>query len=381
MTEALQYIQSAYDMPVKLRLDMLDKLLAQHTDHASHIESVRRHVKSQASKAKYDQYYDIRDLIQWVVGGPLPCDLPMEVLLDKCILSLRLTTFMRSVDLSLLVSGIWETGDPSVMMVKAEVKRGALRTFTVRGNTLDFLLEYAHRVREVPQTHMFRYLHDSRLCLGSERLAKRCPNAMASHGIDTSQFKAHSLRGAMVTEYLGVGTPQHLVRARGGWTNDACIDVFYSRLHQHTNWDAMLATMCAPRGEGPDYVYARPSMSSADRPMPLVPSATEEAERPRGEAREAQDMLGCLSALGIVRPAASTHRCAVCGDNMRWEPTHLCALCGTVVHVRCLQTAPHPNPPRRGAKAPRVMMYLRACLVCMPAKPQGPAATDGRSGP
>jgi len=56
--------------------------------------------------------------------------------------------------------------------------------------------------------------------------------AMAEAGIDTAEWKAHSLRWAAATHFTAKGVPGAIVQARGDWTSAATMATHYARQHQ-----------------------------------------------------------------------------------------------------------------------------------------------------
>ena len=75
---------------------------------------------------------------------------------------------------------------------------------------------YLAHVSSHPAPFLIRYSKDFRQCLGSEAVAKAALKVMESCRIDTTIFKAHSVRGAATTAFLASGVDQTLTRQRGG---------------------------------------------------------------------------------------------------------------------------------------------------------------------
>jgi len=82
-----------------------------------------------------------------------------------------------------------------VFFLKVLTKGGIFRTISIGGFTRDLVMAYVSRHLTCPATRLFRQLPHPSFPLGSERLAKRSLLVMASLGVDTTTFKAHSLRG------------------------------------------------------------------------------------------------------------------------------------------------------------------------------------------
>ena len=169
--------------------------------------------------------------------GP-PTTTEKSEILDRLLIQIRLTTMMRSVDVSQVVWGVFEYQNR--YFIHTTNKQGALATFSVEGVTLQTLLEYIEMHLEYPGTHLIRYLNCPSRCMGSERIAKRVKVRMQQQGIPTECFKAHSLRGATATHYLLHGMEPHWVQTRGGWSSPETMQVYYNRLHQHQSWEQAL---------------------------------------------------------------------------------------------------------------------------------------------
>ena len=87
---------------------------------------------------------------------------------------------------------------------------------TLSGRPLALVLVYLAHVSSHPAPFLIRYQKDFRRCLGSEAVAKAALKVMEScGGIDTTVFKAHSVRGAAATAFLASGIDQALTRQRG----------------------------------------------------------------------------------------------------------------------------------------------------------------------
>ena len=112
---------------------------------------------------------------------------------------------------------------------------------------------------------VIRHTGEPALCLGSERIAKRLMHIMEEVGIDTSIFKAHSLRGATATHLLKKGVSQDLVQGRGHWASRITLDQYYSRLHQHKNWQAFLLGENAGGRQSAACAMLPPTDPSTDR--------------------------------------------------------------------------------------------------------------------
>jgi len=89
--------------------------------------------------------------------------------------------------------------------------------------------KYLERVCSHPCLFAFRQTKNARAPLVPDYNAKVALKAMAEAGIDTAEWKAHSLRGAADTHFMTKGVPGAIVQARGGWISAATMLTHYAR--------------------------------------------------------------------------------------------------------------------------------------------------------
>jgi integrase len=153
----------------------------------------------------------------------LPPAPPISHLLDKLLVQLRLTTLMRASDLANIAWGIFHMGTTpkahGPLYLHTNTKTGARQTYSIMGTTALTLVEYTWHHRDSPAPYLIRHQDHQALCMGPERIAKRCMNIMRHMGIDTTMFKSHALRGATATHLAKKGVPLPWIQARGGWSS------------------------------------------------------------------------------------------------------------------------------------------------------------------
>ena len=89
--------------------------------------------------------------------------------------------------------------------------------------------EQLHKDKLMLGLRSSHYMH---LPIGSPRIAKHSLAVMTEAGIDTTKFKAHSVRGASAQEDLGQGATPDVVMQRGRWRSYTVFSRFYSRYAQ-----------------------------------------------------------------------------------------------------------------------------------------------------
>jgi len=84
---------------------------------------------------------------------------------------------------------------------------------------------------------------------------------MAEAGIDTAEWKAHSLQGAAATQFMTKGVPGAVVQARGGWASAATMVTHYARQHQLIPWTELASSP-------PDYASGSGNVASSSSVLP-----------------------------------------------------------------------------------------------------------------
>jgi predicted RNA-binding Zn-ribbon protein involved in translation (DUF1610 family) len=309
--------------------------------------SIRR-IKKQAKQAKYPLFYPMEGLLRFAFRQD-------AFNFKRLLLLLRITTLMRSCDLARIAWGLWES-QGRYFLITVD-KNASQRFLCVQGLLLKHILHYLHLHRNHPNPFFLRHAKHPWRALGAERIAKLILETMTASGVDTTFFKAHSLRGATATHLLQKGIPQTLVRNRGGWSSDAVLDSYYARLHNMVDWECMLLSPTGPPAEatvGEHAVsLAMPSTAGpTTRPSPA--STTEEVDQGEGEWGDPA-VLGTLSAHGLLHSIEAAPECPACGIPMRHEASYRCRSCGKPYHIRCLASRPDtPSQPR----------YRTECLLC-----------------
>ena len=335
-------------------------------------------LKKQGKAPKYDMYYSVEPLLEYVRKTSFSSS-GKDRFTDATILTVRLTTLFRSSDVAEMACHFWE--DNGSYYVKARCKGDKLRTSPVAGLTLHLLVCYMYEHRLHPNIYFFRHIKNPSLCLSADRIAKRVLGVMEGVGIDTSIFKAHSVRGASTTELLKTN-PKGLVKNLGGWSTEEALDGFYNQLHMLVNWDALLLGTPA-QGVDPGEVA---NQHHGLLPAPCPSSVADEGRREDGAQARQQDMVLVLTALGLISPLFSTLTCHACGLRMKWEATYTCSICLNLCHVRCLSLSAEPQPSTtpRGGKRLGLSYFTTCCSSCTaeqgePSPPVGGATAPAHS--
>ena len=112
-------------------------------------------------------------------------------------MSLRLSTLLRSVDVSRIASALYVFEDK--YFVQTVDKNGKKRSQNVCGTMLKILAAYLYRTKDYTAPCLIRHQNNLSLPTGSERVSKFAMRVMEVCGVDTSVFKGHSVRGAAAT--------------------------------------------------------------------------------------------------------------------------------------------------------------------------------------
>ena len=225
----IRELETLYDIPHADKQRMLRAAVDKYPALADEAARTAARLNRFHSHPRYQVFYEIKPLLDWLKGLSEPSTLSLDVLTRATIVALRVTTLMRSGDLQNLVSNVY-THAGSYYVV-ARDKNNRIVWARIDGLTRDLVLEYLYRHRDTPAPHMFRNQNNPALCIGAQRIAKHCLIAMDAVGINTRIFKAHSIRGATATFLLSLGVEKSLVKSRGNWSSEECMDRYYSRLH------------------------------------------------------------------------------------------------------------------------------------------------------
>jgi hypothetical protein len=348
-------LECQQDIPSAVRSEWAQDALRHITNPKAQrlVRQAIRRLHRGGKRAKYPVVYSIQPLLREAFQAPSNLHL-----LDRTLLQVRLTTLMRSADAANIVWALFHQDGEHY--IKCTTKTGHLETFSVRGQTLDTVLEYVHKHRDSPALFMFRSTVKPYQCLGAERLAKRMLAVMDTVGINTETFKAHSLRGATATHLLRQGVSHHLVKTRGAWSSSDTLDQYYNRLHQSQDWERLL------EGEN---ASGRQSAERAVLPSSASQSEPDEGRGSGEDKRASTARAEDLDALGVRRPLYDSDCCNSCFLPMVSEATYTCQRCQQRQHVRCMG--------HHASVGERQFQYLTTCYLCtmtltLPSAPSAP---------
>ena len=94
-------------------------------------------------RGKYPVFYGIESILGQAFHGPSLGSLAMDVLLDRLLLQLRLTTLMRSVGLSNIVWVLFQQDNQ--FFIQTSDKNGVALVLIVARHTLSTLALYIHK--------------------------------------------------------------------------------------------------------------------------------------------------------------------------------------------------------------------------------------------
>ena len=231
----LQQLEAQQDIPTKLRIQWLEAMRNGDNNPATRLltNNTIKRLQRVARQPKHQVFFHLDPLIKHVFHPHITM-LPLHQL----ILQLKLTTLMRSIDLSRTVWALFHMDGR--FFIKSTDKGGQPTTHTVSQPVLENLISYLYQHKQCPGPYLLRHIKTPHLCLSSQRIAKITLLEMEQAGVNSSHFKSHSLRGATATHFLKMGVPHHLVQARGHWASPQTMDKFYARLHQDQDWYAHL---------------------------------------------------------------------------------------------------------------------------------------------
>ena len=323
------------DIPALQRQRMIKAIEDTYPSLLPEAAKVRARLTKQGNGPKYEVFYNVKPIVEHVQNNATRAEQLSKVdLTHITVTAVRLSTLMRSVDLSNTTSGLFEYDNRYYL--RYVDKNGKKKTQVIAGATLKLITAYLYSTRSTPALHLIRHVNNDALCTRADRLAKFSVQVMETCGVDTTVFKAHSIRGASATYLLYLGVPKSLIQAHGFWSSSQTLDDYYARLHMLLDWDDLLAGNPMPQGMTDS---SKANSLAAGFPVPLSNAleATTEAVRGVDEAQESQ--LSELRALGLLRPLYAAPVCPRCRAAIKSEAAYVCSRCSDLFHVRCLHRA------------------------------------------
>ena len=92
-------IESWYNIPYAEKWKYLRVVVDKHPDLSVEAARTAARLKRFHDHPKYEVFYEIKPLLDWLKGLGPPADLPLHVLTRATVVALRTTTLMRSGDL------------------------------------------------------------------------------------------------------------------------------------------------------------------------------------------------------------------------------------------------------------------------------------------
>ena len=194
LKSTLRQLECQQDIPISWRINWVQDATPHYTEPKQKVAITQciKRLRRSGKQPKYPVFYNIQPLVKLAFTGPAPQQIGDK--LDRLLLQVRITTLMRSGDAANIVWAVFT--NEGNHYIKTTNKSGQVTTFNITGQTLQSLLDYLHHHKEHPAPFLFRYTKQPENCLGSDRLANRLLQLMQKNGIDTTVYKAHSLRGA-----------------------------------------------------------------------------------------------------------------------------------------------------------------------------------------
>ena len=357
--KALQDLILFSDVPARDRMAMARSISDAYPPLAEQARKVEKRLKGQGSGPRYEVFYSVRPLVEQVVNlAKDPADLQLPVLTETLIMSLRLSTLLRSVDVSRIASALYVFEDK--YFVRTVDKNGKKRTQNVCGATLKLLTAYLYRTKDHPAPCLIRHLNNLSLSTGSERIAKLAMRVMEACDIDTSVFKGHSVRGAAATYLLRLGVPTALVQAHGFWASAQTLDDYYARLHSLLDWDDILQGAAGAQGM---LKTSEGNFVGVAGPVPTSGALETRHDVVRVQDEALAQQLEQLSALGILRKLYDSPSCPRCHDPIKREAAYVCQSCKKLHHVRCLYRR-RDQTRKQTPEVQRQFIHQTVCSKC-----------------
>ena len=103
----IRELETLYDIPHADKLRMLRAAVSGHPELSEEVAKTAKRLERFHSHPKYQVFYEIRPLLDWLKGLGKPDTLSIDVLTRATIVALRVTTLLRSGDLQNLVNHVY----------------------------------------------------------------------------------------------------------------------------------------------------------------------------------------------------------------------------------------------------------------------------------
>jgi len=225
-----------------------------------------------------------------------------------------------------------------------------------------FLPKISNGYAPTPAFFTSRQTKNARAPLDPEYIAKVALNVMAEAGIDTAEWKAHSLRGAAATHFMAKGVPDAVVQARGCWASAATMATHYARQHQLIPWTELassppelaswsgivassssvllraslqsLSSNSGEEGKSGSLLDGANCAGRGVRPKVPLPESTPGDKSGGTEALTPRNIQFLDADFPIQWKAFPV--CPLCSTPIMYESIFQCTICLKWVHTRCL---------------------------------------------
>ena len=239
-----------------------------------------RKAKRKGNKPKYDEFWNVRPVLQHLHRTPVRHDDEQGVR-NRLLFVWRFAHLMRSIDQERIPrEHMVRLDDDTFRILVAPKSNGPPRyepryVSAVRGAPwwacpLRLLEAYLKLTEDVTQGFLFRYLpvatkSGERKPLTSSRIGSIIKTELRLAGVDVTQFQPHSTRGATISFGLDekIVDPEEAM-AWGNWKSEKVARVFYFRHFRRQNPYARVLQVCkldkvSPAGAGEDFPLPSPS--------------------------------------------------------------------------------------------------------------------------
>ena len=166
-------MESWYDIRYADKLKYLKIATEEYPELTEEAARTAAHLKRFHEHPKYEVFYEIKPLLDWIKGLCPPAEFPLDVLTRATIVALRITTLMRSGDLHNMVNNVHAYCNQ--YFVYARDKKGRLATARVDGITRNLVLECLFPYRNHPAPLFFRNQNNPAPCIGGREDRQALP--------------------------------------------------------------------------------------------------------------------------------------------------------------------------------------------------------------
>lgn len=193
-------------------------------------------------KPKYSFFWDVEEVLKFIVDMGPTSDLPIRLLTLKTVFLIALATHCRISELAHISRSVIYSSSGARLQLTSPTKtqfHSSLRQLDIKRlpqydciicpvASIEFYLSLASKMK-IKSNYLFVSYRKPHLAVTPSTIARWIKTILASAGIDITSFSAHSTRGASSSYAIEKGTPIDDVLKTANWRSESTFTKYYRR--------------------------------------------------------------------------------------------------------------------------------------------------------